>query len=112
MEHLPTSPESLPTSGGIHKSAPRKSRKRNDATGYLFTLFLTHVGNLNTVKLNQRRFAPTLAHIAGIKCPHHWNTHGTSQCRHEAPLKYSSHDLYHECILHQLQNGPTEKRSL
>jgi hypothetical protein len=75
MEHLPTSPESLPTSGGIHKSAPRKSRKRNDATGYLFTLFLTHVGNLNTVKLNQRRFAPTPAHIAGIKCPHHWNTH-------------------------------------
>ncbi|MDR3578188.1 MAG: hypothetical protein P4L50_30365, partial [Anaerolineaceae bacterium] len=46
----------------------------NDATGYLFTLFLTHVGNLNTVKLNQRRFAPTSAHIAGIKCPHHWNT--------------------------------------
>jgi len=36
--------------------------------------FLTHVGNLNTVKLNQRRFAPTSAHIAGIKCPHHWNT--------------------------------------
>jgi hypothetical protein len=32
------------------------------------------VGNLNTVKLNQRRFAPTPAHIAGIKCPHHWNT--------------------------------------
>jgi len=56
------------------QTRPRKSRKRNDATGYLFTLFLTHVGNLNTVKLNQRRFAPTPAHIAGIKCPHHWNT--------------------------------------
>jgi beta-galactosidase len=32
------------------------------------------VGNLNTVKLNQRRFAPTPAHITGIKCPLHWNT--------------------------------------
>jgi hypothetical protein len=32
----------------------------------LLALFLTHVGNLTTVKLNQRRFAPTLAHITGI----------------------------------------------
>jgi hypothetical protein len=36
-------------------------------------LFLTHVGNLTTVKNNQRRFAPTPAHITGIKCPHHRN---------------------------------------
>jgi hypothetical protein len=41
----------------------------------LFTLFLTHVGSLTTVKSNQRRFAPTPAHIAGIKCPHHRNKH-------------------------------------
>ena len=40
-----------------------------------FTLFLTHVGNLTTVKSNQRRFAPTPAHITGITCPHHRNTH-------------------------------------
>ena len=39
-----------------------------------FTLFLTHVGNLTTVKSNQRRFAPTPAHITGITCPHHRNT--------------------------------------
>jgi hypothetical protein len=32
------------------------------------------VGNLNTVKLNQRRFAPTPAHITGIRCPLHRNT--------------------------------------
>jgi len=32
------------------------------------------VGSLNTVKLNQRRFAPTPAHITGIRCPLHWNT--------------------------------------
>jgi hypothetical protein len=38
-------------------------------------LFLTHVGNLTTVKNNQRRFAPTPAHITGIKCPHHRNKH-------------------------------------
>jgi hypothetical protein len=43
--------------------------------------FLTHVGNLNTVKLNQRRFAPTSAHIAGIKCPHHWNTQSVWNAR-------------------------------
>src|ERR1017187_6969092 len=55
-------------------SCPRKSKKRNDATGYLFTLFLTHVGNLNTVRLNQRRFAPTPARITGIRCPLHRNT--------------------------------------
>jgi hypothetical protein len=41
----------------------------------LFTLFLTHVGNLTTVKSNQRRFAPTPARITGITCPHHRNTH-------------------------------------
>jgi hypothetical protein len=33
----------------------------------LFTLFLTHVGNLTTVKYNQRRFAPPHAHITGIR---------------------------------------------
>jgi hypothetical protein len=33
----------------------------------LSTLFLTHVGNLTTVKSNQRRFAPTPAHITGIR---------------------------------------------
>jgi hypothetical protein len=32
------------------------------------------VGSLNTVKLNQRRFAPTPAHFTGIRCPLHWNT--------------------------------------
>jgi len=31
------------------------------------------VGNLTTVKSNQRRFAPTPAHITGIRCPHHRN---------------------------------------
>ena len=44
-----------------------------------FTLFLTHVGNLTTVKSNQRRFAPTPAHITGITCPHHRNTHLEAQ---------------------------------
>jgi hypothetical protein len=29
----------------------------------LFTLFLTHVGSLTNVENNQRRFAPTPAHI-------------------------------------------------
>ena len=29
----------------------------------LFTLFLTHVGSLTNLKNNQRRFAPTPAHI-------------------------------------------------
>ena len=33
----------------------------------LSTFFLTHVGNLTTVKSNQRRFAPTPAHITGIR---------------------------------------------
>jgi hypothetical protein len=40
----------------------------------LITLFLTHVGNLTTVKSNQRRFAPAPARITGITCPHHRNT--------------------------------------
>jgi hypothetical protein len=34
---------------------------------------LTHVGSLTTLRNNQRRFAPTPAHITGIKCPHHRN---------------------------------------
>jgi hypothetical protein len=38
-------------------------------------LFLTHVGSLTTLRNNQRRFAPTPAHITGIKCPHHRNKH-------------------------------------
>src|ERR1035437_4666803 len=52
-------------------------RKRNEMMlmDTEFTLFLTHVGNLTTVKSNQRRFAPTPAHITGITCPHHRNTH-------------------------------------
>ena len=33
------------------------------------------MGNLNTVRLNQRRFAPTPARITGIRCPLHRNTH-------------------------------------
>jgi hypothetical protein len=33
----------------------------------LSTFFLTHVGNLTTVKSNQRCFAPTPAHITGIR---------------------------------------------
>jgi hypothetical protein len=37
-------------------------------------LFLTYVGSLTNVKNNQRRFAPTPAHITGITCPHHRNT--------------------------------------
>jgi len=40
----------------------------------LFTLFLTHVGHMSNVKSNQRRFAPTLAHITGISGPLHRNT--------------------------------------
>lgn len=69
--------ERLPTSGGIHNPATQKSKKRMMLPDILFTLFLTHVGNLTTVKNNQRRFAPTPAHITGIKCPHHRNTHGS-----------------------------------
>jgi hypothetical protein len=53
----------------------RKARNEMMLPDILFTLFLTHVGNLTTVKNNQRRFAPTPAHITGIKCPHHRNTH-------------------------------------
>jgi hypothetical protein len=40
-------------------------RARNEMTllDILFTLFLTHVGSLTNLKNNQRRFAPTPAHI-------------------------------------------------
>jgi hypothetical protein len=76
----PTSPECLPTSNGIAahirrnpSRAPQRARNEMMLLDILFTLFLTHVGSLTTVKSNQRRFAPTPAHIAGIKCPHHRN---------------------------------------
>jgi hypothetical protein len=35
---------------------------------------MTHVGRVAKVKNNQRRFAPTLAHITVITGPHHRNT--------------------------------------
>jgi len=41
----------------------------------LSALFLTHVVHAANVKTNQRRFAPTLPHIAGITGPLHRNTH-------------------------------------
>jgi len=41
----------------------RRARNEMMLLDVLFTLFLTHVGNLTTVKSNQRRFAPTPAHI-------------------------------------------------
>jgi hypothetical protein len=37
----------------------------------LFTLFLIHVGNLTSVKNSRRRFAPTPAHITGIRSKRH-----------------------------------------
>jgi len=40
----------------------------------LSALFLTHVVHAANVKTNQRRFAPTLPHIAGITGPLHRNT--------------------------------------
>ena len=61
-----------------------------------FTLFLTHVGNLSTVKSNQRRFAPTPAHITGITCPHHRNTQtlriGTSDLTHRIYARREQND--------------------
>ena len=44
----------------------RTARNEMTLLDILFTLFLTHVGYLITVRNNQRRFAPTHAHIAGI----------------------------------------------
>ena len=41
----------------------RRARNKMMLLDILSTLFLTHVGNLTTVKSNQRRFAPTPAHI-------------------------------------------------
>lgn len=55
---------------------PGRARNEMMLPGCLFTLFLTHVGHLANVKNNQRRFAPTLAHITGIGGPLHRNTHG------------------------------------
>jgi hypothetical protein len=45
----------------------RRARNKMMLLDILSTLFLTHVGNLTTVKSNQRRFAPTPAHITGIR---------------------------------------------
>ena len=39
------------------------------------TLFLTHVGTLTTVKATSVASLRRPAHITGIRCPHHWNTH-------------------------------------
>jgi len=52
----------------------RRARNGMMLLDILITLFLTHVGNLTTVKSNQRRFAPAPARITGITCPHHRNT--------------------------------------
>jgi hypothetical protein len=67
QNRCPHPTECLPTSGGIRNPASHKNRKRNDATRCFIALFLTHVGSLATVKSNQRRSAPTPAHITGIR---------------------------------------------
>jgi hypothetical protein len=41
----------------------RRARNEMMLLDTLFTLFLTHVGSLTNVENNQRRFAPTPAHI-------------------------------------------------
>ena len=88
-EQRQTSPECMPTSNGMVAHMKRNAcphptesilvqlrRARNEMMllDILFTLFLTHVGNLTTVRINQRRFAPTPAHITGIRCPLRRNT--------------------------------------
>jgi hypothetical protein len=81
-EQLPTSPECLPTSNGTaahieRNTCPhpaestivqlRKARSEMMLLDISFTLFLIHVGNLTTAKNDQRRFAPTTAHITEIR---------------------------------------------
>src|ERR1035438_1543475 len=98
----PTSPQCLPTSNGIgahmkqnagphpaESAAVQIKRTRNEMMLLDISpiLFLTHVGNLTTVKNNQRRFAPTPAHITGIKCPHHRNK------------QEENNDLLHQLVL-------------
>src|ERR1700733_9549831 len=53
----------------LQKSAPQFRKARNEMMlpDILFTHFLNHVGNLPSVKNNQRRFAPTPAHSTGIR---------------------------------------------
>jgi hypothetical protein len=73
MESLPASNVTPAHIRRNPSRAPQRARNEMMLLDILFTLFLTHVGSLTTVKSNQRRFAPTPAHIAGIKCPHHRN---------------------------------------
>jgi hypothetical protein len=75
MESLPASNVTPAHIRRNPSRAPQRARNEMMLLDILFTLFLTHVGSLTTVKSNQRRFAPTPAHIAGIKCPHHRNKH-------------------------------------
>ena len=62
----------------MHPRATQERKKRNDAIELQlhpnFTHFLTHVVHLAKVEINQRRFAPILAHITGITGPLHRNT--------------------------------------
>jgi hypothetical protein len=46
---------------------PDKARNEMMLTVIYLPLFLTHVGHVATLRNNQRRFAPTLAHITGIR---------------------------------------------
>jgi hypothetical protein len=75
MESLPASNVTPAHIRRNPSRAPQRARNEMMLLDILFTLFLTHVGSLTTLKSNQRRFAPTPAHIAGIKCPHHRNKH-------------------------------------
>jgi hypothetical protein len=79
MESLPASNVTPAHIRPNPSRAPHRARNEMMLLDILFTLFLTHVGSLTTVKSNQRRFAPTPAHIAGIKCPHHRNKHWGSR---------------------------------